>query len=58
VLGDDFLSRAGAHHPMLGLLLNYAPWTWREMTRFAEYFRTLLGSQHFEKVPARLEDIT
>ncbi len=62
VLGDDFLSRAcanvpyPAHHPMLGLLLNLAPWTRREVTRIAEYLRTLEGSENLGKVLARLGD--
>lgn len=62
VLGDDFLSRASArvphatHHPMLGLLLNFVPWTRRKITRFAEYLRNLEGSQNLENVLARLED--
>ena len=62
-LGEDFLRRIwvqvspeGLPHPLMGLMINFAPWTRRELTRLSEALRILKGSENLEALIARLED--
>lgn len=62
-LGPDFLQQLHARqvatkqlHPITGYVVNYAPWTRRYLTRFADSLRALEGSTNIALVIKQLEE--
>jgi hypothetical protein len=58
-LGEDFLRRiqaTGKYHPLMGYVINFAPWTRKYLTRLAASIRALETSPNIANVLRQLEE--